>query len=106
MHCSKDVSYPLKPRLGAKVLVESTVVEGCGEDTIYFADSDITGHAAMKDIDLGDIINSTPEGTLANVPYKYSLLGSNSTKASVTANAGAILSFSAYCNEERCCGEL
>ncbi|KAI0542014.1 polysaccharide lyase family 1 protein [Xylaria digitata] len=88
-----NVNTAINTRLGAQVLVESTVFEGCGEKAIYFADSDTTGYAVVKDVDLGGSENSAPAGTLTSVPYSYTLLGSGSTKSSVTANAGQKLSF-------------
>ncbi|KAI0518037.1 polysaccharide lyase family 1 protein [Xylaria bambusicola] len=89
----ENVHSAINTRLGAQVLVESTVFEGCGDNAIYSADSDATGYAVVKDVALGGSSDSAPKGTLASVPYSYSLLGSRKTKASVTANAGAILSF-------------
>ncbi|KAK5626074.1 hypothetical protein RRF57_001789 [Xylaria bambusicola] len=89
----ENVHSGINTRLGAQVLVESTVFEDCGKDAIYFADSDATGYAVVKDVDLGNSTDSAPEGTLTSVPYSYSLLGSGRTRVSVTANAGAILSF-------------
>lgn len=83
----------INTRLGAQLLVESTVFENSGDKAIYFADSDTTGYAVVKDVDLGGSTNSAPTGTLTSVPYSYSLLGSGNTKASVTSNAGQKLSF-------------
>ncbi|KAI0421481.1 polysaccharide lyase family 1 protein [Xylaria grammica] len=87
------VNTAINTRLGAQVLVESTVFEGCGEKAIYFADSDETGYAVVNDVDLGGSENSAPEGTLTSVPYSYELLGSDSVKSSVTASAGQTLTF-------------
>ncbi|KAI0433770.1 polysaccharide lyase family 1 protein [Xylaria sp. FL1042] len=89
----ESVNTAINTRLGAQVLVESTVFEDCGDKAIYFADSDTTGYAVVKDVDLGGSTNSAPTGTLNSVPYSYSLLGSGSTKSSVTASAGCNLSF-------------
>ncbi len=83
----------INTRLGAQVLVESTVFESCGDDAIYFADSDTTGYAVTNDVTLGGSTNTAPKGSLTSVPYSYSLLGSGSTKSSVTSSAGANLSF-------------
>ncbi|KAI1420112.1 polysaccharide lyase family 1 protein [Xylaria sp. FL1777] len=88
-----NVNTAVNTRLGAQVLVESTVFESCGDKAIYFADSDTTGYAVVNDVDLGDSTNSAPKGTLTSVPYSYSLLGSGNTKSSVTSNAGCNLSF-------------
>ncbi|TRX94292.1 hypothetical protein FHL15_004759 [Xylaria flabelliformis] len=87
------VNTAVNTRMGAQVLVESTVFEGCGDEAIYFADSDETGYAVVKDVDLGGSTNSAPAGTLTSVPYSYSLLGSANVKSSVTSNAGQKLSF-------------
>ncbi|TGJ85009.1 hypothetical protein E0Z10_g3752 [Xylaria hypoxylon] len=88
-----NVNTAINTRLGAQLLVESTVFESSGEKAVYFADSDTTGYAVVRDVALGGSVNSAPTGTLASVPYSYSLLGSGSTKSSVTANAGQKLSF-------------
>lgn len=88
-----NVNTAINTRLGAQLLVESTVFENSGDKAIYFADSDTTGYAVVKDVDLGGSTNSAPTGTLTSVPYSYSLLGSGNTKASVTSNAGQKLSF-------------
>ncbi|KAI1757921.1 polysaccharide lyase family 1 protein [Xylaria castorea] len=87
------VNTAINTRMGAQVLVESTVFEGCGDKAIYFADSDVTGYAVVKDVSLGGSTNSAPAGTISSVPYSYSLLGSGSVKSSVTSNAGQKLSF-------------
>ncbi|KAI1741452.1 polysaccharide lyase family 1 protein [Xylaria scruposa] len=87
------VNTAVNTRMGAQVLVESTVFEGCGDKAIYFADSDETGYAVVKDVNLGGSTNSAPAGTLTSVPYSYSLLGSANVKSSVTSNAGQKLSF-------------
>ncbi|KAI0451310.1 pectin lyase fold/virulence factor [Xylaria acuta] len=88
-----NVNTAINTRMGAQVLVESSVFEGCGEKAIYFADSDVTGYAVVKDVSLGGSVNSAPAGTISSVPYSYSLLGSGNTKSSVTSNAGQNLSF-------------
>ncbi|KAI1178333.1 polysaccharide lyase family 1 protein [Nemania sp. FL0916] len=87
------VSTAINTREGAQLLVESSVFEGCGDKAIYYADSDTTGYAVVRDVNLGGSTNSAPAGKLTSVPYSYSLLGSGSTKSSVTANAGQKLSF-------------
>ncbi|KAI0142888.1 polysaccharide lyase family 1 protein [Xylariaceae sp. FL1272] len=83
----------INTREGAQLLIESTVFESCGDNAIYFADSDVTGYAVVNDVDLGGSENTAPTGTLTSVPYSYSLLGSGSVKSSVTASAGQKLSF-------------
>jgi pectate lyase len=83
----------INTREGAQLLVESVVFENSGTKAIYFADSDTTGYAVVKDVSLGGSTSSAPVGTLTSVPYSYSLLGSGSTKSSVVANAGQKLSF-------------
>ncbi|KAI1812422.1 polysaccharide lyase family 1 protein [Poronia punctata] len=83
----------INTRQGAQLLVESVVFEGCGEKAVYYADSDTTGYAVVKDVNLGGSKNSAPSGSLTSVPYSYNLLGSGNTKSSVVANAGQKLSF-------------
>ncbi|KAI3321345.1 polysaccharide lyase family 1 protein [Xylariaceae sp. AK1471] len=88
-----NVNTGINTREGAQLLVESSVFEGCGDKAIYYADSDTTGYAVVKDVSLGGSTNSAPAGKLTSVPYSYSLLGSGSTKSSVTASAGQKLTF-------------
>ncbi|KAI0390223.1 polysaccharide lyase family 1 protein [Xylariaceae sp. FL0594] len=88
-----NVNTAINTREGAQLLVESVVFEGCGEKAIYYADSDTTGYAVVKDVNLGGSKNSAPTGTLTSVPYSYSLLGSGNTKSAVVASAGQTLSF-------------
>ncbi|KAI1342975.1 pectate lyase a [Xylariaceae sp. FL0016] len=83
----------INTRMGAQLLVESSVFESSATKAIFSDDSDETGYAVVNDVDLGDSTNSAPEGTLTSVPYSYSLLGSGSVKSSVTSNAGQKLSF-------------
>ncbi|ORY61526.1 family 1 polysaccharide lyase [Pseudomassariella vexata] len=80
-------------RMGAQLLIESSVFENCATKAIFSDDSDVTGYAVVNDVDLGGSTNSAPAGTLNSVPYSYTKLGSGSVKASVTANAGQKLSF-------------
>ena len=77
-------------RMGAQVLVESTVFTGV-TDPIESKDSDTTGYAVAKDVELGKGLNTAPKGTLTSVPYTYSLLGSAKVKASVVGTAGNTL---------------
>ncbi|KAI0203648.1 polysaccharide lyase family 1 protein [Astrocystis sublimbata] len=88
-----NVNTAINTRMGAQVLVESTVFENCGKKAIYFADSKETGYAVARDVSLGGSENTAPAGTLTSVPYKYSLLGASSTKNSIMSNAGQKLSF-------------
>ncbi|KAI0003594.1 pectate lyase [Xylariaceae sp. FL0662B] len=83
----------INSRMGAQILVESTVFESCSEDAIFFADSDETGYAVVRDVDLGGSTNTVPEGTLTSVPYEYSLLGSTNVKSAVVGAAGQSLQF-------------
>ncbi|KAJ8122790.1 hypothetical protein O1611_g9754 [Lasiodiplodia mahajangana] len=89
----ENVNTAINTRIGAQLLVESTVFESCGTKAIYFADSDTTGYAVVKDVSLGGSENTAPSGTLTSVPYSYSLLGSANTKSSVVASAGQNLAF-------------
>ncbi|KAK5111400.1 hypothetical protein LTR85_012174 [Meristemomyces frigidus] len=77
-------------RDGAQVLIESTVFSGV-TDPIESADSDTTGYAVTKDVDLGGASNTAPEGTLTSESYTYSLLGSADVKAAVVGTAGNTL---------------
>lgn len=81
-------------RMGAELLVESCAFSGV-ESAIESADSDTVGYATVDDVDLGDGENTTEEGSLtaSDIPYDYTLLGSDSVKSSVTSTAGQTLSF-------------
>jgi pectate lyase len=83
----------INTRMGAQLLVQSSVFESSATNAIESADSDTIGYAVVQDVVLGGSTNSASKGTLTNVPYSYSLLGSANVKASVTANAGQKLSF-------------
>lgn len=77
-------------RMGAEVLVESTVFEGV-KYPVTSKDSDETGSAVTNDIVWGDGESSAPEGSLTSMPYEYTLLGSGKVKAAVVGTAGNTL---------------
>ncbi|KAI1431535.1 pectate lyase a [Xylaria sp. CBS 124048] len=78
----------------AQLLIESSVWESCPKKAIFTNDSNVgPGYAVVRDIDLGGSENLAPVGTLTSVPYDYTLLGSENTKAFVMANAGQRLDF-------------
>lgn len=77
-------------RMGAEVLVESTVFEGV-KYPITSKDSDQTGSAVANDVVWGAGEQTAPEGTLTSVPYEYTLLGSGNVKAAVVGTAGNTL---------------
>ena len=77
-------------RMDAIVLVESSTFVNT-KKAITSIDSDITGKAAVKDVDLGGSTNDAPSGSLS-VPYTYSVVGSANAK-SATSSSGATLSF-------------
>lgn len=79
--------------MGAQLLVESSVFETCTKKAIFSAESKKVGQAVVKDVSLSGSTNTAAAGTLKSVPYAYYKLGSPNTKASVIANAGALLSF-------------
>lgn len=87
------VNTGINTRMGAQLLVESSVFENSGTKAIYSADSDVIGYAVVNDVNLGGSENTASKGTLTSVPYSYSKLGSGSVKSSVTASAGQKLSF-------------
>ncbi|KAK0111079.1 hypothetical protein ONS95_001458 [Cadophora gregata] len=89
---SETCSTGLNTRMGAQVLVESSVFSGTSK-SIESADSKTVGFATVNDVDLGSGTNSVKAGTLKTVPYKYTLLGSDNVEAAVTATAGATLHF-------------
>lgn len=80
----------INTRMGAKVLVESTVFTGV-EDAILSKDSDETGTVEVNDVDLGEGTNTAPEGSFGEVPYEYTLLGSAKVEAAVVGIAGNTL---------------
>ncbi|KAK4624122.1 putative pectate lyase A [Fulvia fulva] len=77
-------------RMGAEVLVESTVFTGV-KYPVCSRDSDETGSAVTKDVDFGSGENTAPKGSLTSMPYKYTLLGSAKVKAAVVGTAGNTL---------------
>ncbi|KAH8881708.1 pectate lyase a, partial [Thozetella sp. PMI_491] len=83
----------INTRMGAQMLVESTVFSDCDAEAIKSQDSDEIGYAVVNDIDFGGSTNAAAKGTLTSVPYSYSKLGSANVKSSVTASAGQTLSF-------------
>ncbi|KAI0595216.1 pectate lyase [Biscogniauxia sp. FL1348] len=83
----------INTRMGAQLLVESTVFANSSDKAILSQDSDETGYAVVNDVDLGGSTNSAPEGTLTSVPYDYTLLGSANVKAAVAGVAGQTLTF-------------
>ncbi|PNH43183.1 hypothetical protein VD0004_g4221 [Verticillium dahliae] len=80
-------------RMGAQVLVQSSVFENSAERAIFFDYSDETGYAVAEDVDLGGSVNSAPVGTLtsSSLPYSIPALGSGSVKAAVVGTAGQTL---------------
>ncbi|CAM1506461.1 Fc.00g061020.m01.CDS01 [Cosmosporella sp. VM-42] len=84
----------INTRMGAQVLVESTVFENT-ERAITTLDSDDDGYAVVNDVDLGGSTNTAPKGTISSssLPYSYTLLGSGKVKAAVVGTAGQTLSF-------------
>ncbi|KAM0330764.1 hypothetical protein ACHAQA_003718 [Verticillium albo-atrum] len=80
-------------RMGAQVLVQSSVYENSAERAIFFADSDETGFAVAEDVDFGGSANSAPAGTLtsSSLPYTIAALGSGSVKSAVVGTAGQTL---------------
>ncbi|KAI1637907.1 pectate lyase [Biscogniauxia mediterranea] len=83
----------INTRMGAQLLIESTVFANSADKAILSQDSDETGYAVVNDVDLGGSTNSAPEGTLTSVPYDYTLLGSANVKAAVAGVAGQTLTF-------------
>ncbi|KAF2152241.1 polysaccharide lyase family 1 protein [Myriangium duriaei CBS 260.36] len=77
-------------RENAQVLVESTAFTNTTND-IGFYDSKVTGYAVVRDVDLGGGTNTAPAGTLTNVPYAYTLVGSANVKGAVVGKAGNTL---------------
>ncbi|KAF7562908.1 hypothetical protein G7046_g1219 [Stylonectria norvegica] len=84
----------INTRMGAQVLVESTVFENT-EKAIATLDSDDDGYATVNDVNLGGSTNTAPAGSIkaSDIPYKYTLLGSSKTKAAVVGVAGQTLTF-------------
>ncbi|KAK4245808.1 polysaccharide lyase [Corynascus novoguineensis] len=78
-------------RMGAVVLVESSTFVNA-KRAITSIDSDITGSAAVVDVNLGGSTNDAPKASAPSIPYQYAVVGSASAK-SATAQSGATLSF-------------
>lgn len=77
-------------RMGAQVLVESSVFEGV-KHPVLSKDSDETGSAVTKDVKFGEGENEAPKGDLTTMKYEYTLLGSDKVKAAVVGKAGNTL---------------
>ncbi|EFX05003.1 pectate lyase a [Grosmannia clavigera kw1407] len=88
-----NVNDGINTRMGAQLLIESSVFENASSEVIYSAYSHSAGFAVVKDVDLGGSKNTAATGTLTSVPYSYKLLGSANVKSSVMANAGQTLKF-------------
>lgn len=91
----QNLNTAIDTRDGAQILVQSNVFANVTEPIAALYSSS-TGYANVYDTIYDSLSggNTAPVGTLtpSSVPYSYSLLGSANTKASVLANAGAILS--------------
>lgn len=77
-------------RMGAQVLVESSVFSGV-KSPVLSKDSSSTGGAVCNDVNFGSGSNTAPAGTLKKMPYSYTLLGSAKVKAAVVGTAGNTL---------------
>ncbi|EKD12454.1 uncharacterized protein L3040_008218 [Drepanopeziza brunnea f. sp. 'multigermtubi'] len=91
-HYAKTASTGVNTRIGAQLLIESSVFEGVPM-AIQSAYSKSVGYATVKDVDLGTGTNTVKASTLTSVPYKYTLLGSEKVASAVTATAGQTLKF-------------
>ena len=80
----------LKFLLGAELLVEGNVFTGGSKKAIFSTDD---GFAVARNNDFGGATNTAANGKLTTVPYKLTILATNSVKARVQANAGQKLSF-------------
>ncbi|KAI9047022.1 hypothetical protein LZ554_009096 [Drepanopeziza brunnea f. sp. 'monogermtubi'] len=91
-HYSKTSSTGVNTRIGAQLLIESSVFEDIPK-AIVSADSKTVGYATVNDVDLGTGTNTVGASTLTSVPYKYTLLGSEKVPSAVTTTAGQTLNF-------------
>lgn len=71
-------------------MVENNVFEDAKSDCIYSTDG---GFAVSVNNDFGSGEDTAPQGNFTTAPYTYSLIATDSVKASVTSTAGANLSF-------------
>ncbi|KAG8822642.1 hypothetical protein FRC17_009499 [Serendipita sp. 399] len=87
----QDVSDGINTRVGAVLRVENNVWRGTCSKALYSTDG---GYAQASGNDFGTCSsgNTAPSSSLS-IPYSYSLLATSSVISSVTANAGAKLSF-------------
>jgi pectate lyase len=78
--------------LGAHVLVESTAFDNA-KRALISKDSKETGSISVNDVALGGSTNEAPKGSIskADIPYKYSLVGSSKVKSAVVGVAGNTL---------------
>ncbi|KAJ4266344.1 hypothetical protein NW762_004328 [Fusarium torreyae] len=89
----EDISVTgVNSRMGAEVLVESTVFENA-KKALTSKDSKKTGNISVNDVDLGGSTNDAPKGSItkSDIPYQYTLLGASKVKAAVVGAAGQTL---------------
>lgn len=89
-HYSGIGATGVNSRMGAEVLLESTVFED-SSNPIVFRDSPETGFIVTNDV-VGANDHDVPDGSLTSVPYSYSTMGSGNL-ASVISAAGQTLDF-------------
>ncbi|KAG8812923.1 hypothetical protein FRC19_002801, partial [Serendipita sp. 401] len=87
----QDMSDGINTRVGAILRVENNVWTGTCSSALYSTDG---GYAQASGNDFGtcESGNTALAGTLS-IPYSYTLLSTSSVISSVTANAGAKLTF-------------
>ena len=109
-----EQSTGVNTRMGAQVLVQSSVFENSGKKMVYSESSSSIGYVAVTFLCVSNIAdglasyavvidtifggqsaNTAVVGTLTatSLPYTYTLLGSANVKASVTKEAGQTLAF-------------
>ncbi|KAF5674557.1 pectate lyase B [Fusarium heterosporum] len=89
----EDISVTgVNSRMGAEVLVESSAFENA-KKALISKDSKQTGSISVNDVNLGGSTNDAPKGSIskADIPYKYSLVGSSKVKSAVVGVAGSTL---------------
>jgi hypothetical protein len=88
----QNVTDGISTRLGASLLVESSLFEGSGK-AIYSADG--SGSVAVDDVDLGGGASTAPAGEMSasDLPYPYEVLGRGAVKQRIVGQAGQTLNF-------------
>ncbi|KAL4727955.1 hypothetical protein ACLX1H_004656 [Fusarium chlamydosporum] len=86
----------LNSRMNSQALIQSSVFTNVGKKAIFSESSSEVGYIVAEDVALeGQSENIAPKGALSakQIPYKFTLLGSDKVASTVPGQAGQKLSF-------------